>query len=209
MLVISNNCVGGYLYNHLGKPYNNPFIWHRMSYDSTYNTMKNWGNINWLDYEFEKSTYKPNTFNINVENKIKINYSHYLFDPKATTIQKDKKYDKSKYDFWTGDVRYCRIWEVVNEKYLTRTERMQNNTEDPVFLIRDDERFVKTISSKHTIQEIADLDVPYKRIILTDNKNLKTANKLCKIIYVKNIYEHPDILVKNNLETIKTHFGLL
>ena len=133
----------------------------------------------------------------------------YLFDPKATTIQKDKNYDKSKYDFWTGDVRYCRIWEVVNEKYLTRTERMQNNTEDPVFLIRDDERFIKTISSKHTIQEIADLDVPYKRIILTDNKHLKTANKLCKIIYVKNIYEHPDILVKNNLETIKTYFELL
>ena len=43
----------------------------------------------------------------------------------------------------------------------------------------------------------------------TDNKNLKTDNKLCKIIYVKNVYEHPDILVKNNLEQIKTYFGLL
>jgi hypothetical protein len=165
--------------------------------------MKNWKTIDWLDYEFCKSNYKPNTYDIIVEDEVKIHFSHYLFDPTATTIQKDTTFDKSKYDFWMGDVRYCRIWEFIHEKYLTRTKRMINTPESPIFLIRDDERFVETITSTHTINELCDLDVPYKRIIMTDNNTLATNNSLCTIIYVKDIYEHPDILVKSNLEKIK------
>ena len=209
MFIISNNCCGGYLYNHIGVKYNNPFIWHRMTYDSVYFIMRNFNNINWLDYTFEKSTRVKNTYNIKVGNDISIHYSHYVFDPNANVIIKDKTFDKTKYDFWQGDVKYCKIWELINEKYLTRTKRMLELKEEPAFIIRDDEKYIKEPSKKYTINDIINATVQYKRIIITENDKLKTDNKLCKIILVKDVYNvHPEIQIREHLQEIKDFLGL-
>lgn len=209
MFVISNNCCGGYLYNHIGVKYNNPFIWHRMTYDSVYFIMRNFNKIDWLDYGFEKSTSVKNTFNIKVGNNISIHYAHYVFDKNASVITKNTTFDKTKYDFWQGDVKYCKIWELINEKYLTRTKRMLELKEEPAFIIRDDEKYVKEPSKTYTINDIINAAVPYKRIIITENNKLKADNELCKIILVKDVYNvHPEIQIRTHLQEIKDFLGL-
>ena len=207
MFVIGNNCCGGYVYNYLNEQYNNPFIWQRTTFDSMYYIMNNFDKINWNDYEFEKSTSKQYTFNIRVGNEIKIHYSHYVFDPNANEPIKDRNFDKKKYDYWMGDIRYCRIWELINEKYLNRTERMKKLKEDPVFIIMDDEGWVKEPSKYKTINDIINSTCKYKRIVFTQNRNLKSSNNLCKIIYVKNIYVHPSIPIREHLTEIKDVLG--
>ena len=208
MLVLSNNCCAGYLYNHLQQQYNNPFIWCRVSYDDMLYIIENFKDINWKDYEFEKAQLCPNTYNIKIGD-IRIHYPHYIFDPNAETPIKDKNFDKSKYDFWMGDVRYCRIWKLIDEKYNTRTNRMLTSSEQPCFIIRDDERFVDNHprSKKTTIQDIINSKSSYKRIVITSNRNL-IGNENCKIIYVRNVAEHPDIHIKEHLTEIRNFFGI-
>lgn len=209
MFIISNNCCGGYLYNFLDVKFNNPFIWHRMTYDSVYFIMNNFDKIDWYNYEFEKSTRKKNTFNIKVGNDISIHYSHYIFESTAEKPIKESIFDKSKYHFWTGDVKYCKIWELINEKYLNRTERMLSLKEEPCFIVRDDEKYLKEPSKTYTINDIMNCDCKYKRIIFTENKSLKRNDKYCKIIYVNKVYDtHPSIQIQEHLKEIKDFFGI-
>lgn len=196
MLVISNNCCGGRLYQLTNTQFNNPFMWCEVSYDSIMYIMKNFKNINWYDYDIEKSPINKNTFIINLENKIKIHYVHYIFDPNAKTIKKPAK--NKDISLMSNDVIYCKIWEYVNEKYITRVERMLNSNESPIFLIMEKNNFP---NQKYTLEDIANCDSPYKRIIITSNKNLQSSNN-CKIIH--NLLDTPVKTVISNFEKIKS-----
>lgn len=203
MLVISNNCCGGRLYQQTNTKFNNPFTWAVVPYDSIIYVMENFDKINWYDYEFEKSKLRPNTFIIKVENAIEFHYVHYKFDPKAKTIIQEKKFDKE--ENWTGDVLYCKIWEFINQKYLDRTKRMKECNEEPVFLIRD-ETFANS-NSKFTIKDIANHPSKFKRIIITTNKSIIRNDDICKTIHVNKI-EMPLPTVRNNFKQIKDFLNL-
>ena len=97
MLVISNNCCGGRLYQQTNQQFNNPFIWMVCPYDSLYYVMENFYKINWFDYMIEKSKIKPNTYVIVIEDKIELHFVHYFFDSNADTIIQQKKFD-TEYD---------------------------------------------------------------------------------------------------------------
>ena len=203
MFVISNNCCGGRLYQQTNQQFNNPFIWMIASYDSIYEVMNNFKNINWYNYEMDKSKLKPNTFIIRIENKIEINYVHYIFDPKADQIIQKKTFDKEEH--WTGDVCYNKIWEFVNEKYLERTKRMLELNEKPCFLIRQETLGNNKI--KHDLKDLAECNSNYKRIIITNDNKIKRNDEICKTILVNRI-EVPEPTVKHNLSTIKNFFNL-
>jgi hypothetical protein len=203
MFVISNNCCGGRLYQQTNNKFNNPFIWMISSYDSIYEVLNNFKNINWFNYEMDKSKIKPNTFIIRIDNKIEINYVHYIFDPTATQIIQKKKYDIEEH--WTGDICYNKIWEFVNEKYIERTKRMLSLKEEPCFLIR--EETLGNSNIKYNLNDIANCNSQYKRIIITKNKNIKRNDNFCKTILVNRI-ENPEPTVKNNLKIIKEFFNI-
>lgn len=203
MLVISNNCCGGRLYQQTNTKFNNPFTWAVVPYDSIIYVMNNFEKINWYDYEFEKSKLRPNTFIIKVENKIEFHYVHYKFDPSSKTIIQEKKFDKE--ENWTGDVLYCRIWEFINQKYLDRTKRMLECKEEPVFLIRDED-FANN-NSKYTIKDIANHPAKFKRIIITKDKNITRNDNICKTIHVNKI-EMPLPTIRNNFKQIKNFLNL-
>lgn len=203
MLVISNNCCGGRLYQQTNNKFNNPFTWMVAPYDSIYHTMVNFDKINWFNYDFEPSKLRPNTFIIKVENIIELHYVHYKFDPNAKSIIQEKKFDVEEH--WTGDVYYCKIWEFINEKYIERTKRMLSLNEKPCFLIRDED-FANT-NSKHTIKDIAYCDSPYKRIIITTDKSIKRNDDICKTIIVPTI-EYPEPTVKQHLKQIIDFFKI-
>lgn len=205
MLVISNDCCGGRLYQQTNTQFNNPFIWMLADNDSIYYVMNNFEKINWNNYDFEKSILYPNTFIINVENKIKLHYVHYKFDPNAKSIVQEKKFDKEEH--WTGDVLYCKIWEYIYKKYEERTQRMLALKEEPMFLLKEESWFNKQMKAKHTLKDIANCDSKYKRIIVTTDKTINRNDEICKSIIVNKI-DHPLPTIQNNFNVIKSHFNL-
>jgi hypothetical protein len=197
MLVLSNNCCGGRLYQQTNTKFNNPFIWAVVPYDSIVYVMGNFYKIDWYDYELEKSKLRSNTFVIRVENKIEFHYVHYKFDPTAKSITQEKKFDKE--EKWTGDVLYCRIWEFINQKYLERAKRMVECNDEPCFLIRDES--YSNGNSKFSIKDIADNESNFKRLIITTNKTVNRNDDVCKTIHVGKI-EMPLPTVIHNLPII-------
>jgi len=191
MNVISNRCLGALLLKRLGKPFVNPFIWSACSYDSIIYTMEHYDEIDWYNYEISKSTITKGTCVITVENQIELHYMHHIFDQYAKNpiIEKD--------DTWHGEVRYYKIWEIVNDNYLRRVERIRN-AEDPVFLICDQ---TYPLKNKHNINDIAYNDSRFKRIILTIDKTISRNDNVCKTIYIDRL-EDFNILLDKNMENI-------
>lgn len=203
MLVISNNCCGGRLYQQTNTKFNNPFIWAVVPYDSIIYVMNNFEKINWFDYDFEKSKLRQNTFILKVENNIEFHYVHYKYDPKAKSIIQEKKFDKE--ENWTGDVLYYKIWEFINQKYLDRTKRMLECNEEPCFLIRDEN--YANANSKYTIKDIAYHQSKFKRIIITKDKNIIRNDEICKTIHPDKI-EVPLPTIIHNFQQINDFFNL-
>lgn len=203
MLVISNNCCGGRLYQKTNHKFNNPFIWMIASYDSIFKVLKDFDKINWFDYELDKSKIKPYTYTIRIEKCIELNYVHYIFDPKATQIIQKKSFDVEEH--WTGDVCYNKIWEYVNEKYIERTKRMLELKEKPCFLIREETLGNDKII--HSLLDISNCESPYKRLIITKNKQIIRNDDICKTILVDKI-ENPEPTIIHNFNSIKQFFEI-
>lgn len=203
MLVISNNCCGGRLYQQSNTKFNNPFTWAVVPYDSIIYVMDNFYKIDWYDYDLKKSKLRPNTFIINVEDKVEFHYVHYKFDPKAKNIIQERKFDKE--ENWTGDVLYCRIWEFINQKYLERVKRMLDCKEEPCFLIRD-ETFANA-NSNFSIMDIANNKSTFKRFLITTNENVDRNDDICKTVHVGKI-EMPLPTVIHNFSQINSFFNL-
>lgn len=172
-------------------------------YDSIYHTMMHFDAVDWYSIELQKSTLRPNTFIINVDNHIDLHYVHYKLDPSAKSIVQEQKFDAEEH--WTGDVFYCEIWEFIYQKYKERTERMLKTNEDPKFLIRDED-FANT-NTKRTIKDIAYCESPYKRIIITRDKSILRNDDICKTIHVNHI-EMPEPTVRHNLSSIRGFFNI-
>ena len=204
MNVIATNCSGGWLYRFNKQQFNNPFIWMVTPYTSIKYMLEHFKDINWDNFDLEKSKLRPNTFVIKVDNNIDIHYVHYKFDPKANTIITKNKID-SKGNIWDGDILYNHIWEYIVEKYQDRTKRLKNISEPPCFFIME-EKFTNE-HSKVTLKELANINSPYKKIILTTNKNINTNNSLTKTIHTNKI-EMPEPTIRKYISQINTFFSI-
>ena len=128
MNIVSHNCLGGYLYNNVMKiPYENPFIWTVIDYNSMFNLITKWNDINFNNFKLDKD--QNWNFYIIIDNLVKIQFVHYKFDPKAKIIIGNR-------EKVIGDtVYYCKIWEYIIEKYIIRLKRMLEQNEEPIFCI--------------------------------------------------------------------------
>jgi len=131
MNIISNNCIGGFLYklNHL--EYKNPFIWHQISSSDFAKLMNTYDSIYFEDFELEVNRRRlnkeyiisdtdVNCCHIRLSCGITIYYNHYKCDNNA--------HKPTKIGF---DIFYDRNFELTYTKYVSRLERM---TEKPVFV---------------------------------------------------------------------------
>lgn len=121
MNLICNSCASGHIYKEILKiKYPNPFIWSIVDFDSMYYLIKNYENINFLNYELKKT--QDWKFYLMIENKIKIQCIHYKFDKTYSTPT-----------IKGIDVFYNKIWEYIVEKYEERLSRMYK--EQPIFML--------------------------------------------------------------------------
>ena len=175
MNIISNNCLAGYLYQQLKIPYSNPFIWTSIYGDSLETLVFNFDKINFSNYEICKD--KNWNFWFNVDDKIRIDFTHHKFDANA-----NKCYKKG------SNLFYNKIWEYIVDKYDTRLCRMN---EEPVFVLdfwKTQYKQKKHLCSLKTLNEITYFEMwlnknyPYKTIII--QPFIKENKKKIKIIYM-------------------------
>jgi hypothetical protein len=171
MNLIGNCCISSFIEKMAGLKHENPFTWITLDFYSFYNLITNYSNINWNNYELIRSKhpkYDTYVYDILIENKIKIRYFHYLFDPKMSSIQ-----------IKGAEVRYCKIWEYIIQKYEERIKRMIKSNENPIFITE-----WETLDyNEKNFWKIEKLNLNYKLVVITNNKELKTKNKKILIIY--------------------------
>ncbi len=150
--LIGNTCITSYMTT---KCYNqqliNPFTWCKMDFNSCYNLVKHFDDINWLNFSLVNDDNW--NFSIIVDNLVTVQYVHYHFDPTAEQIKSDGK-----------DVFYNKIWEFIVSKYIERSKRMVNSGEPPVFIFANaaDKTLPWLTFSEHQQAELYSINSPYK-----------------------------------------------
>lgn len=135
MILISNHCHGGFSYQGLKLPYNNPFIWSYTPVESLLSFIEHWYSINWHNIKIHKSneterfnTYfrdkslLDTTFYIEVDNVGVIEYPHFRLDDKYET--------PTKVNY--ADIHYKYAYKYVIDTYMRRVNRMCALHEYPI-----------------------------------------------------------------------------
>lgn len=178
MNLISNCCVGGFLYEINNEQFSNPFIWTMTNSDSFIYLLENYDNINWDNIEFDKFKRSDGKlcYSIIVDSKLRINYTHYLQGKKD---DHEKKVGRDIYDW--------RAYEYTYKKYEQRKQRMLDKKEAPFFVILAEMKGKYDYNLNNLIR-ICQSNIKYKTIIITSFDELKKyENDNLKII----IDKHP------------------
>lgn len=198
MNVIANNCCGGWLYTHNKIEYNNPFMWSITQYDSIIYLLTHFYDINWTNIQLLDSPLRNKTYQIIVDKHVAIHYIHCLFN------QKEPHPTKVFRKTIGNDIDYCRIWEYVYEKYITRVRRMISCGENPSFLLRPNDGNCKW--DREQINNLLTVPTPFKRILITTIPDIVTDNVNNLIIHTSDYKSHSDV-VKSHLSEINKFIG--
>lgn len=187
MNLVGNSCVSSYINrDFLHVKYINPFCWCIMDFDSCYNLVKYWDELDFNNFDLIKDDNWM--FSIVIDGKVTVQYVHYIFDKNASNLIKNPP-----------DVRWNRIWEYICTKYIERIQKIKS--EPPIFLFATANNGL----SRHkpfTLEQqkkLANLDTEYK-IICSFSDNIhderlvsidqdKTFNDN-GIVFAKYIFEH-------------------
>lgn len=173
MNLIGNSCIPGYLYRDWFKlKYNNPFMWNAIDFDSFYTLAIEYDKLNFDSIKLERYSDKQNGYQIIVDNKVKVKYTHYIQDDRykePTTIE--------------VDVHYNDIAKYILDKFKSRLERMKSVSERPTFIL-DASATSKAIAqySEAQVQKFADMKIPYNKfLVIPPSYNIKYNSKNTRI----------------------------
>ena len=193
MNLISNCCLGAFLYQKYGLEFSNPFMWCMLSITDMITLMTNYEKIDFNNYKIELDTYKLNpykTYMLNLDNYLQIHYVHYIED-------KNYKIPTKRND----DVLYCDAVNYLETKYKNRLNRMLNDNEEPVFVMYCEQPY-RYLYDKENIIKFIKTETKYKKILLTPFPEHKQyENEKLKVIIIK-FGRQPweDIVEKHNKE---------
>lgn len=157
MNIISNSCLGAFLYKEVLRiPYSNPFCWNVIDDESLVYLIQNYDKIDFENFELVKDEHK--NFYIVIDNHVKVWFIHYRYSEKDTSIRIEGE-----------DVFYSKIWEYIVECYEKRLERMRIANENPTFVLGTSWDFGKVTYS--LAEKISKIETDYK-IIMTGNFDL-------------------------------------
>ena len=126
MNIISNNCIGGFIYRDIIKEeYKNPFIWSFIKTDAFLDMCENFNTVDFSnveDYIDDTSIYLENRTGLIIDGKYPLAFHHVWLDPNYTTPTTVKG--------WGNDINVkCNDPKMyIREKYFKRLNRMK--TED-------------------------------------------------------------------------------
>ena len=186
---ISNNCCGGWLYTHNNSEYTNPFMWSIIQYDSIIYLLQHFCDINWSNITISKSPLRNNTYQIIVDKHVAIHYIHCLFNPEKTIPTKVFRQNVG------NDIDYCYIWEYICNKYITRVKRMISVGENPIFLLVPNNGNCNWNEAQ--INNLMNIHTNFKRILITQNNNIKSNNTNNMILHTTEYPSHSKIILNN------------
>lgn len=164
MNLIGNSCLASYITRDcLKQQFVNPFVWNIIDFESCYNLVKYWDEINFENYELIKD--EKWNFSIIIDSKVKVQFVHYKFSK-----------NHNKLTIKNNDVYYNRIWEYIDEKYRKRITNIRK--EKPIFIFATANYGLErhkpfTLEQQKKIEE---LNSPYK--IILSFKDMIESNKL-------------------------------
>lgn len=189
-LIIGNNCCGGNFYQLKHIYYNNPFIWMLLPYDSIAVLMTSFDKINWASIKLTNSPVKENTFILTIDNKVNIHFVHHMFNPlyDTPTLIRDSS---------GSHLVSNHIWEYIINKYSERVKQMLATDMTPKFIIHDQNWGMQNTS----IDALARLQSPYKRVFVTTHNIASAYPKTTKIIHTPTRTE-PEAMINNYFHQI-------
>lgn len=177
MNLVGNTCVASYITrDYIKQPFVNPFVWAVMDFESCYNLVKYWDDINFKNYELVKN--ENWEFSIIIDGKVKVQYVHYKFS---------KEHDKIAIK--NNDVYYNRIWTYIIEKYDKRIVNVRN--EKPTFIFVYPNNAPTPHIKSFTLEQqkkLEELNSHYKIII--SFKDMISSDKLICIKQDKNFKDN-------------------
>ena len=180
MNIISNNCLGGFIYRDILKcEYQNPFIWTSIFPDTFNELLTNFERINFQNVKIVRDTIiSDNNYLTILDNKYKI-YNSHIFLSKKDVVPRNA-YDKVHVD-WIN-VYYNKPEEYILSKFKNRTLRMDSDirvcmydANDYGFTIEDIKKIIQTCSIKK-----------YRALIFTEKKFEESLENI-KIIQIKHV----------------------
>ena len=166
MNIISNNCLGGYIYrNILQDSYKNPFIWTLFENPSEYiDLIENWNNVDFDDFIMtRKGKGLKNNFQILIDSKYTVSFIHIFFDP----VKDNTQYFENTPRIVGENIFTPKPWEYITEKYVQRLDRMKKETNTVFFY------FEPNISCSDLIRLPSVLATnKFRGVIFTDNSKV-------------------------------------
>lgn len=164
MNLIANNCAGAFTYKRFGIPYNNPFMWMLIDYNSMLYLISHWNTIKFHQISLPPAM-QTDKVTITIDGHVDLNFIHMKFDP--TIVDKQIR----EVDVYTN-----RPYQLAVETYINRLRRMMIVKNNPTFLISDDATpNVNTITPQNSISFISTLNqqhCPYNIIWATQHDML-------------------------------------
>lgn len=188
--LIGNTCIASWITNKLlTQPFINPVCWSILEFQSAYNLVKHFYDINWNNFKLEWNDEK-NECSIFVDDLVKIIYVHYKF-----------AYDAEEITHTLNDIYSNKIWEYVYEKYRTRAKRMVDSKIEPRFIFTtpfgcehsranltiDEQYAIAELTTKYPIIMSFPQNITHKNIISIKQDKIYNGNTIdmAKFIYSK------------------------
>lgn len=126
MVLISNNCLAGFVYQRILKQeYNSPTIFTLMEPNEYISMIDNFENVNFENWELKNTSKElSNNFEIVIDDKYHLLHQHFYFDP---TCNEPTKVFNNKLKVM--DIHYNRIWKYICDRYERHIKRMKTEND--------------------------------------------------------------------------------
>lgn len=172
MFIISNNCLGGFIYRDiLHTQYASPFIWTSIQPDDYIRLIDEFDTIDIENVEIIKEKEGlPNNFDILLNNTYHVHNHHMWFnkDAKVPTVFGPNM----------CDVNYCKIWEYIYNNWTRRSRRAKEEAKK-LFLFYDNFGLCK---KPQKLTDVMKKHPEYTCIAFTDKEIVPLENLIIKKI---------------------------
>lgn len=168
MNIISNNCLGGHLYQQLNEPFSNPFIWTAIAPEDMVVLINQFNTIDFGKFSIELC--KRGQPCIVLGNQIHIKYIHYIPSNAVSTLT------RSGHDMLAP---FQLLYTHTIDTYRRRLNRMITKKEAPMFILHlNNEKWDKLLHNITTSYPLI-LVAPVKTNTITNYMNEHHNVELC------------------------------
>lgn len=164
--IITNNCLGGRIYQELNQRYNNPFMWNFIYDDHFLTIVRQFDQLDFSNIKTTRrnmvlgdETYKDYVC-VTLDDNIDIHFVHHMVDCQRKKIEKQGI-----------NLYYEHMEQFVRCKFLERVERM---TDEVVFIYAD---------KKLNHPEFIDIETSHEKILVTENPIDVKPEFNCRLVY--------------------------